>query len=105
MSGLNGSGRKVCEAAAGLGKGLGDVGQAERVVAGFYLALVARPGSRRLIVGHRERRPSAEEALEIAKAAGAPVGSEPSPGRVFVTHQDIPWKRVDTMEFAWRIAE
>lgn len=102
MTGLNGNGRKLSEAAADLGRSLAETGTDERVVNGFYLALVKRSGSRRLIVGHRDRRPSAEEALVVARAAGAPEGSEPQPSQVYVMCQDVRSKRMDTLEFQWR---
>jgi hypothetical protein len=105
MAGLNGSGRVVREAVSGMADEIaGDVGRSEKVVAGFYIALLKRHEVRHLIIGRTDRRPSAEEAAEIGAAAGAPVGSEPQPGSKWLTAGSLPAKKIATLEFTWREA-
>jgi hypothetical protein len=100
----NGTGKRLAEAAATLGRELGDVGKDERAVGGYYLALLKQHEARRLVVGHRDRRPSAEEALLIAELVGVPEGSEPLAGRAWIACQDMPGLRVETVEFRWQEA-
>lgn len=105
MAGLNGNGRVVCETAAGMaGEIAGDVGRSEKVIGGFYILRLHRHEVRHLSVGRMDRRPSAEEAAEIAAAAGAPVGSEPQPGHKWVQAGDLPAKRIATLDYTWREA-
>lgn len=98
----NGTGKKLAEAAATLGRNLGDVGRDERAINGYYLALVKRHEVRRLVVGHRDRRPSLEEAAAIAELVGVPEGSEPLASRAWIACQDMPSLRVETVEFRWQ---
>lgn len=100
---MNGNGsRKLLETAGALGRELGDVGKDERTVGQYFLGLYKRHEARRLVVGHRERRPSAEEALAIAQLVGVPEGSEPLAGRAWIACQDMPSLRVETVEFRWQ---
>jgi hypothetical protein len=105
MAGLNGSGRVVREAVSGMADEIaGDVGRSEKVVAGFYIALLKRHEVRHLIIGRTDRVPSAEEALQIGELVGVPVGSEPTVGSKWLAAGDLPAKRLPTREFTWREA-
>lgn len=102
MAGLNGNGVAVRKTVKLLPTLAGESGRGEVVVRGFYVALLRRHESRHLIVGRADRRVSAEEALEIADAVGAPVGSEPRVGRKWFVAGDLPARRIETLEFSWR---
>lgn len=105
MAGLNGNGRVVRETAAAMaGEVPGDVGRSEKVIGGFYLAFLKRHEVRHLIVARTDRRPSAEEAVEIGAAVGVPVGSEPQPGSKWLAAGALPAKKMSTLEFTWREA-
>ncbi len=94
----------MCALAAGLDGAASNPGRAEKTGDGFHLVLLKRHEARHLIVARLDRPPSVDEALEIGKAAGVPVGSDPRPGCKWLQAGDLPAKRLATLEFTWREA-
>jgi hypothetical protein len=104
MAGLNGNGRAVVEAVQGLRERLGEGDPQDTVVCGFYIRLALEDGRRELAVGRKDRPLEADEVLAIGRAAGVPVGSEPTPGRKWIAAGGLRPQGIPTLEFAWREA-
>ena len=81
----------------------GAVGHHERVAAPFYLRLTRLPGGVvRLVVAHRDRAPSYDEANVFTQAAGGPADCDMTKTVWIVATQDGIQKRLPAMVAGWR---
>jgi hypothetical protein len=55
-----------------------------------------------LVVARLDRRPSYEEAEQIARAVGAPEGAEPEVRWRWLTFRNLPAQKVQAVVFSWR---